>query len=377
MKKKILIFSVAYHPFIGGAEVAVKEITDRLHEYEFDMVTLNLDGKQLPYERIGNIDVFRVGMKGRLSKLLFPFTAYYFANRRHRTEKYDATWSIMASFSGFAALFFKLIHPKIPFFLTLQEGDSLQHIKRQVGILYFLFKKIFKKADRIHAISQFLATFGKDMGATCPIVVIPNGVDTTVFMKTFSDAQLELVFKELGKEKGERLLITTSRLVAKNGIGDVIAAMALLPHSIKFAVIGIGPLEDTLRKQVADLKLTERVLFLGQKENVDLPKYLAVSDIFIRPSLSEGQGISFIEAMAAGIPVIATPVGGIPDFLEDRKTGLFCRVNDPQSIVESVTEILDNHELKEQIVQNAQDMAKNKYSWPLIVKRIDKEFLSS
>ena len=65
-KNKILIFSLAYYPFVGGAEVAIKEITDRVgEEFEFDMITVNLDGKQKSEERIGNINIHRIG-KGKI-----------------------------------------------------------------------------------------------------------------------------------------------------------------------------------------------------------------------------------------------------------------------------------------------------------------------
>ncbi|MBA3550838.1 glycosyltransferase family 4 protein [Patescibacteria group bacterium] len=383
MKKRILIFSVAYHPFVGGAEVAVKEITDRLShkasdgavELEFEMITLNLDGLQKSEEQVGNVKVYRIGGKGRVYKLLFPFSAYVKARTLHKIHSYNAVWSIMASFGGFAASFFKRKNPHVPFILTLQEGDPIEYIQRQVRFVYPLFKNIFKRATIVQTISTYLATFAREMGVQGEIHVIPNGVDTILFTKTFSDSELEIVRQEIGKEPGERFLITTSRLVVKNGIKDVIAAMTLLPSSVKFIILGIGPLEQELRKQVEDLDLGKRVVFVGQKEYQDIPKYLAVSDIFIRPSRSEGMGNSFIEAMAAGIPVIATPVGGIPDFLKDRETGLFCNVQDPESVKETIELLLSDTMLREYIKTQAQAMVFEKYDWNTVVKAMqDKVF---
>ncbi len=368
MKKRILIFSVAYHPFVGGAEVAVKEITDRTHQYEFEMITLNLDGKQKSEERIGNIKVYRIGGKGRMYKLLFPFSAYIKARSLHKNHPYNAIWSIMASFGGFAASFFKRSFPEVPFILTLQEGDPIEYIKHQVRFVYPLFNTIFKRATIVQTISTYLGHFARDMGVKENIFVIPNGVDTNLFTKTFTDAELEIVRQEIGKEPGERVLITTSRLVVKNGIKDVLSAMALLPYSIKFIILGVGPLEHELRKQVADVHIDKRVLFLGQKAYQDIPKYLAVSDIFIRPSLSEGMGNSFVEAMAAGIPVIATPVGGIPDFLHDNETGVFCQVNNPESIKEKVELLLADGDLRAKIQLQGRELVLEKYDWNIVVK---------
>src|SRR5512146_2973973 len=121
--KKIIIFSITYFPkFIGGAEIAVREITERLNpnEYEFHMITLRLD-KNLPKEeRIGNVHVYRVGFAGNIkeyqdtlkfplhyNKYFFPFLAMRKARELHRELHFDWVWSIMANYAGFGALFFK------------------------------------------------------------------------------------------------------------------------------------------------------------------------------------------------------------------------------------------------------------------------------
>jgi glycosyltransferase involved in cell wall biosynthesis len=276
-------------------------------------------------------------------------------------------WSIMASYSGFAALFFKKNHSTIPFILTLQEGDSLQYIRSQVRLVSGWFKQIFTKADRIQAISTYLAQWAKEMGATTPITVVPNGVDLALFTHIFSEIQ---------KQPHDIFLVTTSRLVEKNGVADIIKSLAHLPTNIKLLIIGDGPLRAQLEQLVKVEKVIDQVLFLGQKEYKTLPKYLKVSDIFIRPSLSEGMGNSFIEAMAAGLPIIATPVGGIPDFLIHEQTGLFCLVKDPESIAREVQKLINNRELRDRVVSNARKIVKEKYDWSLIAQRMRKEIFN-
>ena len=362
--KRILIFSTAFHPFVGGAEVAVKEITDRMLGFEFDLITLNLDSQQKSVEQIGNVKVYRIGTSGKISKLLFPFIAFIKAQSLHKKNNYDATWSIMASYSGFAALFFKYYYKKVTFVLTLQEGDPIPYIKRRVKFVYPLFKDIFRKADYIQAISHYLAQFAKDMGARSEVVVIPNGVDVELFSEV------------IHKPHDGTVLITTSRLVEKNAVGDVIEALTQLPEQVSFLVLGIGELENKLRKQVEYLKLENRVHFIGQVAYENIPAYLAMSDIFIRPSLSEGMGNSFIEAMAARVPVIATNVGGIPDFLKDKETGIFCEVKNPESIARAVTFYLENKELREKIINGAHTLVSGSYDWDLIAKKMKTEIFA-
>lgn len=391
MKKssKILIFSLVYYPrHIGGAEVAIKEITNRVSssEFGFDMITL---AKHKPsFEKIGNVNVYRVGPLwlnqtknfGKLYKYFFVFSAFFKAVSLHRKNHYDIIWSMMANYAGFAALFFKIFNPKIPFLLTLQEGDSIDYIKKRVRLVYPFFKMIFKKADNIQAISNYLADFGKFMGFKKEPIVVPNGVDIKKFDIELNLEEKEKIRKEIGLESGGIGLITTSRLVIKNGVGDVIKALPKLSDNIKFVVLGKGELENKLKQLAENLGVSDRVIFKGFVSHNEMPKILKSCDIFIRPSLSEGMGNSFIEAMACKIPVVATPVGGIVDFLKDSSntlgqvaTGYFCKPEDPESIVSAVNKIL-NDPNKNQIIENAYGMVLEKYDWNIIASQMKEVF---
>jgi glycosyltransferase involved in cell wall biosynthesis len=179
---------------------------------------------------------------------------------------------------------------------------------------------------------------------------------------------------ELEKKDDELFLVTTSRLVEKNGIADVISALTLLPENVRFIVCGEGPLLNELQQQAKDLGVRERVVFLGNMSREALPAYLHASDIFIRPSLSEGLGSSFLEAMAAGLPVIATPVGGIPDFLFDvdeykeKATGVFCEVQNPESIAFAVKRLIQDVGIRERIAQNGKKLVIEKYDWDMVAR---------
>ena len=143
---------------------------------------------------------------------------------------------------------------------------------------------------------------------------------------------------------------------------------------IKLLIIGSGQDEKKLKDLVKKLDLENSILFLGGILHQDLPQYLALADVFVRPSLSEGLGNVFLEAMAAGLPIIGTPVGGILDFLKDGETGLFCRIKNPKSIAEKIKEILSDDRLREKLIQNGQKLAEEKYSWDIIARQMEKIF---
>ncbi len=360
--KRILIFSTAYFPLVGGAEVAVKEITDRLSDIQFDLITARFK-KDLPrMEKTGNVNVYRLGFGlSLLDKLLLPFWGAAFALSLNKKNHYDFFWCIMVTFASGGAYIANWFQKSVPIILTLQEGDSESHLRfRWLGLIDLSWRLALVRTDILTVISNYLAERARRLGYKGRVEIIPNGVD----LKKFQNQESRI------KNHDEITLITTSRLVEKNGVGDIIDALKYLPENVSLKILGIGPLENDLKLKIKNCKLEGRVEMLGLVEQSQIPIHLHNANIFIRPSLSEGMGNSFIEAMAAGLPVIATPVGGIVDFLHDGETGLFCEVKNPKSIAEQVKKLIDNPELKNELVETANRMVKEKYDWDLVARNM-------
>ena len=355
--------------------MAVKEVTDRINDREFDLITARMKRSLPKFERAGNVNVYRVGLGfGFLDKFTLPFLGLNKANKLHREKKYGVAWSIMASQASIAASFFKKKFPEIKLVLTLQEGDEEEHLKRYVfgnEILFNILIRpwyllVFKNADCVTAISEYLKERAVKNGVKSPVQIVPNGVDVELFSKEFKESELEELKKELGKRPDDKFIITTSRLVKKNAVDDLIESLNYLSLNFKLLIAGVGPEEKNLKFKIKNLKLNERVRFLGYVDHKDIPKYLKISDVFVRPSLSEGMGNSFIEAMAAGIPVVGTPVGGIVDFLKNKETGFFCETGSPKSIADKIMLLTENKSLRDKIVANAKKMVVEKYDWNLV-----------
>jgi glycosyltransferase involved in cell wall biosynthesis len=372
--KKILIFSTAYLPMVGGAEIAIKEITDRISDIEFDLICARIDPSLATVERVGKVNVYRVGYGNKFDKFLLPILGTLKARELIQKSMYDRLWSVMAGQASVACAFTKKLFPQIPLVLTLQEGDEEEYLARYVGgniFLYWLLIRpwhllVFKRADQVTVISEYLRKRAETNGIRVPITLVPNGVDTEKFLMNnsqFSNEDRNALRTSLHFAETDTVLVTTSRLVEKNAVDDIIKSLVLLTESVKLLVIGAGPLEASLKAVVEGYKLQNRVLFQGFIPQTEIPKYLKASDIFVRPSLSEGFGNSFIEAMVAGIPVIAPPVGGIVDFVADQSTGLFCLTKDPKSIADKVAILMTDQKLKGHLVETAKAMVVAKYDW--------------
>jgi len=347
---------------------------------------------------MGNVIVHRIGFSAsgskvsdrsmplicKIAKMLFPFTAYLKALSLDRAKHFDITWAMMAGHAGFAALFFKLTHPRVKYFLELQDGRPFaQMTDRQplLRLMWPLYKMVYMKASMIKCISSFIATEVRSIGYRGSVRIIPNGVDVERFSAEISEQRLNELKARVGKQPGDVFLFTASRLVLSRGVEDVIQSLTRLPNNVKFLIAGNGEDREKLEHIARDSGVLDRVIFAGHVSHQDLPVYLKISDIFVRPSLIEGMGNAFIEAFAAGVPVIGTPVGGIPDFLFDPEksqeldknaqrepTGLFCEVQNPESIARAVKRYLDEPELSARIIGNAKKLVAEKYDWSLITR---------
>lgn len=356
--KRILIFSLAYHPFVGGAEIAIKEITDRIspEDIEFHLVTLRMRRDLPRTEKVGNVRIFRIGSgKGPVAKFLFQFFAAHAGLLLHRRYSYGAVWAMMAHSSGVPGALFKWRRPDVPYILTLQEGDPPEHIERVMLPLWPLFSRAFTKADIVQAISIFLGQWARRRGFAGPLEIIPNGVD----VKKFSGAPAA---------HAGAVLITSSRLVHKNAVDEIIRALALLPE-VRLKIAGIGPEENRLRSLARELGVESRVEWLGFVDHAALPALLHAADVFVRPSRTEGMGNSFIEAMAAGVPVVATQEGGLKDFITGEVAWPVPK-DSPEHIAKAVRQILRNPEQARQVVEKAKTLAFEHYDWDLVAKEM-------
>src|SRR3989344_1398500 len=254
MSKKVLIFSLAYYPRVGGAEVAIKAITDRLPDIEWHMITKRFSAGDVAQEKVGSVFVYRVAGP----KILFPLVAALMAWRLHRLQKFDAAWAMMS----YMTLPLLLSHIGLPYALTLQEGDTEYHMFGRLRILPFLplIRSGFRGAAVVQAISTYLGGWARKQGFAGPLEVLPNGVDVSHF-------------------SGDRVahegtvLVTSSRLVRKNGIDTVIRALPLLPEA-QFVVCGTGPSEKTLKQLAKELGVDRRVHWRGHVDHSLLPRYL-------------------------------------------------------------------------------------------------------
>ena len=391
--KKILIFSLTYYPNqTSGAEAAIKEITDRLNDIEFHMVTLRYNSALPKKEKIGNVLVHRIGLTKNkpafqdlgklpldLNKPLYQLMAPLKGLALHHQYKYDAIWSMMAHSTGVPAAIFKLFQPKIGYVLTLQEGDPPEYIEKVMRPLWPLFTRAFILADKVQAISTYLADWAKRRGVDeSKIELIHNGANPLDLADAVPEMEVTELKQKLGKNPGEIWLVNTARLVHQKANDDVIRALTALPENVHFLIVGDGSDEEMLKNLALELRLNHRVHFTGQVERSEVTKYRRAADIFVCPSRSEGLGNAFLSAMASRLPVVATQEGGLAEFIFDEKrkpneltTAWVVDKDSPEQIATAVRNIIANPDKVKEVTDRARQMVMEKYNWDMVARAMN------
>ena len=365
--KTILIFSWFYLPFVGGAELFVKAITDRLAgRFRFVIVTARADRKLASVEDRGQVRLIRTGLGFGIDKFVYPIPAIYHALK---LPEVDLIHPIMVNAAAVAAYGSTRLRRR-PTLLTLQEGDSEQYVRDYLGPLFRLYPLLHRPFDRIHAISHFLEEQARGYGADASTIrVIPNGVDTEVFTPGPGEDSV----RERLELSGKRVLISVSRLVKKNGLDTVVDALPRLLERHRDAVlvlIGDGAERRALEARAKELSVGHALRFTGTVDHECTADYLRLADVFVRPSRSEGLGSAFLEAMACGVPVIATPVGGIPDFLRHEENGLFVEPDSAEGVADAASRILSEGHLAKQLSTAGLALVRSRYRWDTVADQI-------
>jgi glycosyltransferase involved in cell wall biosynthesis len=167
-------------------------------------------------------------------------------------------------------------------------------------------------------------------------LVIPNAVDVAA-------APRSMLY-----DRKRPLIVAVGRLKAPKDFSTLIGALGRLPQeSFDGLIVGEGPERQPLEGEVSALGLANRVRFAGERH--DIPELLATADVFVLPSRSEGLPISVLEAMAAGLPVVASRVGGVPELVVDGKTGLLVQPGDPEELAGALCRLAADRRLRHRL----------------------------
>jgi len=361
---KILIVNFEYPPLGGGGGVATKQIAERLsRRHEVHVITTK-HGELKEYEQKGTLHVHRVPVIGRknlptaslLSMLTFVPSALKQGVHLLRRQNFDVINAQFVLPSGLpAALLAKIF--KVPFVLSFIGGDIYDPTKgsspHRFWILRWLIRNISKHAVAHTAISEDTKTRARKLhGVKEDITVTHLGIDPMT-VNPVPRQQLNL-------HPDTPLFITIGRLIPRKGYRDLLSAWAQVP-SAHLLILGSGPQANELKQIINANNLAPRVHLMGFVSEDKKQQLLLAADAYISAATHEGFGLVFLEAMDAGLPIIAANVGGHTDFLEDMENALLVKPHEPSQLAKAATSLIENKQLADAISQNNKVKVKKFY----------------
>lgn len=225
-----------------------------------------------------------------------------------------------------------------------------------------LARQYAQRADLVTVIHGGLRSRLVDHMGVAPerVRLIPNGIDHHRFQPAPPDAKCR---RELGDKDNELLVGCVARLHEAKDHASLLRSLAALPqstaHSVRLALIGDGEERHNLEQLARELRIDDRVHFLGDRDDVE--RLLPQLDLFVLPSKTEGVPLVLLEAMACGVPCIATSVGGVPELLDD-DAGVLVPAECPEELSSALHQLLEDGERRQELARRGHTRVTSRYT---------------
>lgn len=226
-------------------------------------------------------------------------------------------------------------------------------------------------ADRVIAVSDRVRKELEDSGIQpSMITVIPNGIDLSPYRQKAKRTSKAKAADADAQGKRSFLIGTVARLSPEKGIDTLLDAAKIVVTSYpsaRFVIAGTGPLERELAQKVRDLRLENCVRMVGFVDNV--PGLFSGLDLYVLPSDTEGIPLALLEAMAAGLPVVATRVGGVPEVVVDGVTGFLVPPRQPKALAQAIVRLLVDPDLAKSMGASGRERAESMFDARVTAER--------
>lgn len=370
-KIDICMITSDFIPNIGGIAAHIYELSNSLSNkgHNLSVITLRTNFREEKYEKINNIDVYRIYYPK------IPYFGYFI--------HLFLVWAEIMFLHDFDILHIHTInHAPILKFLKcksvetehssgfLEDVEKNDHIKR--------YKWLFGTNDHLIAPSNEIVKELIKLGFSEEFVsLVTNGVDINKFNQSVDISKLNQI-KMKYEITSEDVIICPRRLVPKNGVKYFIESIPYIvdqyQRDLKFLIIGDsnGNEMNTLIEMVSKLGFNKEVIFLGRVPNNEMCFFYALSDIVVLPSLKEATSIAGLEAMSMGKPLVGTSVGGIPQIIKNRETGILVPPKEPKKIAEAIIFLLNERDERILMGKKARQRVEERFSWDIIAEETSK-----
>jgi len=351
-----------YYPVKGGTETIVRNLAVTLNKngVQTDVMTFNVDQNRNPkwqgkIEKIDGVTVYRIPalrlIRSYRVTAMVNFIPGRFANI---LKNYDV-------------IHFHEFELSFPFFSYLIKKPKILHLH---GINYTFIKRhhisrfLLKHSVHVYiSISRRMTKELVNLGIPKnKIIYLPNSIDTNFFKP--------------GKHKEENLLLYVGRITEFKGLHVLIDALRHLKESVRLVIIGPPGWNTNYHRNLLNLIETEtkkgrhEIKCLGAMEQHEIAEWYQKASLLILPSFAEGFPVTIIEALSCETPVIATPVGGVPEIIKNHETGILVPPGDSIRLAEAIGYLLENEDVRLKMACEGRILVKERYSLETTCKRL-------
>lgn len=368
---KIAIYASYYFPHVGGYEKNIHELAKRLVTRGHMVTVLTCDTENTnTSEYIDGVVIYRLPSWNLLNGT-FPVPKF----SKQLREFYKLDFDIISTQTRFfvlSALGALIAKRKKAMHIHTERGTShsitANLFVSKIAELYdhSIGRWVISSAQKNVGVSMAAVNFIKHLkGENCQVIY--NGIDNSIFLPRQSHDVSRITF--------------VGRLIFAKGIHDLIVAFVQLKRHYKKAmpkakdieliIVGDGNYKKQLKEMADTSGCREQIKFVGQKTQKEIAEILANSDIFVNPSYTEGLPTSVMEAAAAGLPIIATNVGGTNEIIENGVSGILIKPHKPNEIANALGYMIENREVAEKMGAIAKKLMDNKFNWNLMTRKYE------
>lgn len=364
---RILLLCYEYPPVGGGGGVGAQQFAEAWADAGHEVTVVTSRASGLPAEeRHGRLRVVRVATMGKknratstgLSMLSYLVTGFlHLLRRRRHYSQFDLINTHFALPTGPLGYVAQGLLG-LPNVLTIIGGDIYDPTKSSSPHRYRSLRAVnrflLRRADEIVAISSDTRSRAEvHYGTTRSMHLIPHGFEPP--------SATEAPDLPRGALDDKFVLVTIGRLVERKGYEHLIRSLSLLPGDSHLLVVGDGPLEPSLRRVAEEVGVTDRITWLGYVPRAQLYGALEAADCYVLSSLHEGLGLVVLEAMWAGLPIVATNNGGQVDLVTQGENGFLVDPGDPESLADGIRRLRDDPELRSRMARHNQSDVEKHY----------------
>ena len=369
---RILMFDYEFPPFGGGVGEAgyylLREYS-RNAELQIDFVTSSADTEYHMLQMGENITIHRLPIVDKGAPQLFvgknamaySWRAYKFSCKLIKMNEYDLSHSFYSIPCGFVSLLLKWRH-KLPYVVSLNGADVPGYDTRFAkvyGQMNFFVARALNNAYFIAANSLKIKESASSSTLNKEIVIINKGIDVEEFFPDESRHNQEQVF-----------ILCDSEIVTSKGVRFLVQAFKLLSgryRQARLIIIGEGKERKSLEDLVRGLEIEDKVVFLGEVAREKVVEYYQKASIFVLPTLdlAEYKGPILRNALAAGLPIVATAVSGTEELIIENNNGFVVKASNADDLAEKIERLLVDAKFRETMSKNSRQFAE-RLSWSVI-----------